>query len=189
VCIFDPIYSKRPITYFLLSGGAVGGAILLVSAFWFVRRRLYFAVSQLRPVNVLPSQDDEEDRGHHLPQNYVPEPFVVPDGPDPTTRGKSEPASTHDLSLSMSTVTADRQRPQTPIAPTTPTRRRPIRIIQHDDASPSEDLSGQLDTEPETIELPPAYSNIRQLPRQLPRSPPASSSRTGELATAAENES
>jgi hypothetical protein len=187
VCIFDPIYSKRPITYFLLSGGAVGGAILLVSAFWFVRRRLYFTVSQPRPVDVL--QDDEEEHWQYLPQNYVPEPFLMP---DTTPSGTSGPASTHDPPPSTSSVTADGQRLQTPITPTTPTRKRaafpqprPVRIIQHDDASPSENLSGQLDTEPETIELPPAYSNIRQ-----PHRPPlASSTRTGESATGAEDES
>ena len=85
----------------------------------------------------------------------------------------------------MSTVTADVQRPQTPMTTTTTTRKsaaipqlRPVNIIQHDDAGPSEDLSGQA--EPETIELPPAYTHIRQ-PQ---RSPLASST-----PTAAEDES
>ena len=82
-----------------------------------------------------------------------------------------EAASTHDRPLSMSTlqVTADDQRPQTPRAmtPTTSTRKsaafpqlRPVNVIQHNDIGPSEDLSGHA--EPETIELPPAYSNFRQ---------------------------
>ena len=141
----------------------VGAAILLISAFWFVRRRQYFAVSQQRPVNVLEDDEDgNEVHRHYLPQHYVPEPFLVP---DPTTRGASERASTHDRPLTMST--ADVQHPQTPMTSTTATRKsaafpelRPVNIIQHDDASPSEDLLGQA--EPETVELPPAYSNIRQ---------------------------
>ena len=142
----------------------VGAAILLVStglvAFWFVRRRPYSALSQQRPVNVL--QDDEdgsEDYWHDLPQYYAPDPYLVP---DPTIRGTSEAASTNDRPLSMSTVTTDVQRPQTPMTTTTTTRKsaafpqlRPVNIIQHDDAS----LSGQA--EPETIELPPAYQPQR----------------------------
>jgi hypothetical protein len=66
--------------------------------------------------------------------------------------------------------------PQTPTTPSTTTTTttattrksassRPVNIIEHDDAGPSEDLSDQV--EPETIELPPAYSNIRQLRRTL----------------------
>jgi hypothetical protein len=134
-------------------------------AFWFVRRRVKTALSQQRPVNVL--QDDEdgnEDQWHYLPQNYAPQPFLMP---DPSNRGTSEPTSTQDdRPLSMSTVTTD---VQSPLTPTSKTRSfpqiPPVNIIQHHDAGPSEDLSGQV--EPETIELPPAYSNIRQLRRSL----------------------
>ena len=157
----------------------VGGAILLVAAgllaFWFVRRRPYSALSQ-RPVNVL--QDDEDGNGedHDLPQYYAPEPFLMP---DPTIGGTSEAASTHNRPLSMSTVTADGQRPQTPMTTTTTTRKsaafpplRPVNIIQHDDAGPSEDSSGQAESE--TIELPPAYTNIRQAqPSPLASSTPS----------------
>jgi hypothetical protein len=165
-------------------GGVVGAAILLVSAclvaFWFIRRRPYSALSQ-RPVNVL--QDDEDGNGedHDLPQYYAPEPYLLP---DPTISGTSEAASTHDRPLSMSTATADVQRPQTPMT-TTSTRKsaafpqlRPVNIIQHDDAGPSENLSGHAESE--TIELPPAYTNIRQAqPSPLALSTP----------TAAEDES
>ena len=149
----------------------VGAAILLVStglvAFWFFRRRPYSALSTQRPVNVLQDDEDGIEENHDLPQYYAPEPYLVP---DPTIRGTSEAASTHDRPLSMSTVTADVQRPQTPTTTTTTTRKsaafpqlRPVNIIQHDDAGPSEALSVQA--EPETIELPPAYSNIRQAQR------------------------
>ncbi|KAF8493416.1 hypothetical protein F5888DRAFT_820424 [Russula emetica] len=168
-----------------MTGGGVGAAILLgltaLAAFWFFRRRPYSAVSQQRPVNVLQDDEDGNEEDHDLPQYYAPEPYLVP---DPTTiRGMSEAASTHDRPLSMSTVTADVQRPQTPMTTTTTTRKsaaipqlRPANIIQYDDAGPSEDLSGQV--EPETIELPPAYSS-------QPQSSPLASS----TPTAAEGES
>ncbi|KAF8493435.1 hypothetical protein F5888DRAFT_1617817 [Russula emetica] len=171
--------SKRPITYFLLSGGVVA-AILLVSTalvgFWFFRRRPYSALSQQRPVNVLEDDEDENEGYHDLPQHYALEPYPVR---DPTIRGTSEAGSTHDRPLLMSTVTADVQHPQTPMTTTTTTRKsasfpqlRPANIIQHDDAGPSEDLLGQAGSE--TIELPPAYSNIRQRLERQP-SPLASS--------------
>jgi hypothetical protein len=66
-------------------------------------------------------------------------------------------------------TTADIQRPQTPMSATSattatrksaaPPQLRPVNIIQHDDAGPSEGPIGQ--GEPETIELPPAYTNLR----------------------------
>ena len=137
-------------------------------AFWFVRRRLRSTLSQQRSGNVLPvdgEDGNEEDQWHYLPQNYAPQPFLMAD--PSTNRGTSEPTSTQDdRPLSMSTVTSD---PQSPLTPTSKTRSfpqiPPVNIIQHHDAGPSEDLPGRA--EPETIELPPAYSNIRQLRRSL----------------------
>ncbi len=172
-----PFTVRGPSLNIPLSGGVAGAAILLVSigllGFWFLRRRPYTALSKERPVNVLQDDEDGDEENHDLPQYYVPEPFLVP---DPTIGGTSDAASTHNRPLSMSTVTADVQRPQTPMTTTTTTRKsatlpqlRPVNIIQHDDAGPSEDLSGH--DEPETIELPPAYTNIRQ----TQRSPLASS--------------
>jgi hypothetical protein len=150
----------------------LGAAILLVtvSAFWFVRRRPHSAAIA-RPINVLQDDEDrnEEPEDYSLPQYYAVEPYPVP---DPTTTGASEPASSYGRPRSMSTVTADVLRPQTPTTPTTRTRKSaalpplpPVHIIQHDDAGPNEGLSGQV--EPETIELPPAYPNIRQLQHSL----------------------
>lgn len=136
-------------------GGVLGGVALLVTAFWYLRRRPYPVVSQQRSVNlnVLEAPlDDEDGNGgdHDLPQHYRPQPFL----PDST----SEPTLTVDRTLSMT---------QTPMTPTTTTRKSasfpqlpPATIIQHDDAGPSE-------PEPEIIELPPAYSNIRH-PRRSP---------------------
>jgi hypothetical protein len=177
VRIFHPIYTstvRDPSLIFLLSGGVLGAAILLVSAlaFWFIRRRSYSAVA--RPVNVLQVQDDEdqneEPEDYGLPQYYVLEPYPVS---DQTTTGTS-PASSNGRPRSMSTVTADVKRPQTPTTPTKKTRKSaalpqlpPVNIIQHDDAGPSEGLSGQVEPASEMIELPPAYSKIHQLRRSL----------------------
>ena len=159
----------------------VGAVILLIStgsaAFWFARRRSYSALSQRRPVNVLEDDEDENEEGRELPQHYVLEPYLVP---DPTIGGMSEATSTHDIPLSMSTITADVQRLQAPMTPmmtthksAAPPQLRPVNIIQHEDAGHSE---GLLDAKPETIELPPAYPNIPK--RQ--RSPFASSTATAE---------
>ena len=173
---------RGPSLIFILSGGVVGAVILLVStslaAFWYARRRSYSALSQRRPVNVLEDEEDENEEGYGLPQHYVLEPYLMS---DPTIRGMSEAASTHDLPLSMFTVTADGQRLQAPMTTrksAAPPQLRPVNIIQHNDAGHSEGLLGQA--EPETIELPPAYPNIPQ--RQ--QSPFASST-----PTAAEDES
>ena len=172
--IFDTIYGKRPILIFLLSGGVVGALIALVVtglvAFWFFMRRSRSALSQQRPVNVLQDDEDGNAEYHGLPQYYVPESYLVPDSTT-TGRGTSEAASTHDRPLLMSTVTTDVRHPQTPTTSTTTHKSaaspqsRPVNIIEHDDAGPSEDLSGQV--EPETIEFPPSYSNIRQ-PQHYP---------------------
>ena len=71
--------------------------------------------------------------------------------------------------LSLSVIDAGHL--QTPVTATTtstrksavPPQLRPINIIQHDDAGPSEDPASRVESR--TIELPPAYSNIRKKPR------------------------
>jgi hypothetical protein len=42
---------------------------------------------------------------------------------------------------------------------------RPVTIIEHDDAGPPQPMM-RVDEEPETIELPPAYSRIKRLQEQ-----------------------
>ncbi len=147
----------------------MGAAVLLVSAscaFWFIRRRPFYTPSKQRPVNVI--QDEEDGNGenhwHNLPHYYAPEPFLLP---DPTVRGMSEAVFAQDRPLSISgTGMVGVQCPQTPTTTTT-TRKsaasshfRPVNIIQHDDADLNEGSSGE--GEPETIELPPAYSKVRR---------------------------
>ncbi|KAI9438584.1 hypothetical protein H4582DRAFT_2111468 [Lactarius indigo] len=153
---------------FFIIGGVAGGLVAIVAAalvaFFYSRRKKYSAVSKERPVNVLQDDEDGNVSPQDLPHYYAPEPYLVP---DPTIVGTSEVASTHDRPLSM--TTADIPRPQTPGSmntATTTTRKtatlpqlRPVNIIQHDDAGPSEAPTSA--GEPETIELPPAYTNIR----------------------------
>ncbi|KAH9031672.1 hypothetical protein EDB85DRAFT_1865648 [Lactarius pseudohatsudake] len=165
-------HSLRLVNIFFI-GGVAGGLVAIVAAllvaFFYFRRQKYSAVSKERPVNVLHDDDEDGDVSPpDLPQYYAAEPYLVP---DPTIVGTSEAASTHDRPLSM--TTADIPRPQTPGSmntATTHTRKsalppqlRPVNIIQHDDAGPSEAPTSA--GEPETIELPPAYTNIRSAQR------------------------
>jgi hypothetical protein len=99
-----------------------------------------------------------------LPQFYQPEPFVVP---DPTTESSHGYTSDGERRPSMQSST-DLLRSGTPDlhgvmsasggssrkTPFGPPQLRPVNIIQHDDAGPDEGA--------ETIELPPAYTNIRR---------------------------
>ena len=140
-------------------------------AFFYPRRPGYAAVSKERPVNVL--HDEEDGDGLHrlhdnLPHHYAPEPFLVP---DPNIGAASGAASSHDRphpmtpaggphpQMSASTTAAGTN----PRKSAPPGQMRPVNIIQHDDAGPSEGLAS-ID-EPETIELPPAYTNIRSVQR------------------------
>ena len=111
----------------------------------------------------------DDEGGYVLPQDYrIAESFV----PDPTDGGTV--ASAHDRPLSMTTTDTPRLQTLGMTAATKTTRKsgpvaqlRPVNIIQHDDAGPGEGSAG----EPETIELPPAYPNIRSAQR-----PPGTSS-------------
>lgn len=122
-------------------------------------------MSKEHHVNVLHDDEDGNTSPQDLPHYFTPEPYLVP---DPTVGGTSEAGSTRDRPLS--TATADTPRPQTPASMITATTRksallgplRPVNIIQHDDAGPSE---GPASPEAETIELPPAYTNIRSAKR------------------------
>ncbi|KAK7034556.1 hypothetical protein VNI00_012403 [Paramarasmius palmivorus] len=144
-------------------GGVIGGVFAILAAILillFFRRRSRGRRSHEKPVDLLNA--DEGDESHprqELPQYYEPEPFLIP---DPTV-ASSDRASSDGRPLSMSMT----ERSGTPdITSTSATRKtaprqfRAVNIIQHDDAGPSQKPPGE--EEPETIELPPAYTNIRQ---------------------------
>ncbi|KAJ8506896.1 hypothetical protein ONZ45_g10646 [Pleurotus djamor] len=157
-------------------GGVIGGVIgllaLLLALFFWRRRSRAQGSTKERPVDLLQDDEGEAPRGE-LPQYYQPEPYMVP---EPTVRsssdGRSVAGQTDDRGRPLSGVTST-SRSGTPDilgfggAATAsssgrksgmPRPLRPVNIIQHEDAGPSE---APKDEEPETVELPPAYTNIR----------------------------
>ncbi|TFK82081.1 hypothetical protein K466DRAFT_314592 [Polyporus arcularius HHB13444] len=170
-------------------GGVIGGvvgaiAIALILLFVMRRRRFHQSVKE-RPVDLLQDGDGDGDGrvgDGRLPEYYQPEPFVLPDPTAP---------STHDSSSAPGTRLSGSARPSTDrresflsattsdnagggylragsSAPSTSARKSPappsfraVNIIQHDDAGLA-DPPPLPEQEPETIELPPAYTNIRR---------------------------
>lgn len=163
-------------------GGTVGGvvglaALILALIFW--RRRSNFHKQQKDgPVDLLREGDDDD---HHeagqLPRYYEPEPFMVPDptvasssagdpsmsaynAPSASLRPSGERRASHYSGteagrsatpdgVSAGGSTYMRKSPLPPVF-------RPVNIVQHEDAGPGED-----EEHAETIELPPAYTNIK----------------------------
>jgi len=174
--------------------GGIAGASLLVLALLFIRRqRVRKQAEKERPVDLLQDQDRDSDEAHP-PQYYQPEPFMMPDptvastAGAPSTAGGLRPSVDRRASRISGTTAegssaAGGLRAPTPDASasgSTGTRKspappslRPVNIIQHDDAGPPEPPAD----EPETIELPPAYTNIRRAepppPLREPSPPPA----------------
>ncbi|THG96633.1 hypothetical protein EW026_g5230 [Hermanssonia centrifuga] len=161
-------------------GGVIGGLVGLVSilliVLFFIRRNRFHKSQNSRPVDLLNDQEGDGEPDGNLPQYYRPEPFIVPDptvsssyGGDPETRTTTGLRPSLDGRSRYSGTTADLLRPDTPDRSATsgstaymrkspaPPSFRPVNIIQHDDAGPSEDA-------PETIELPPAYTHIKREP-------------------------
>ncbi|KAF8888637.1 hypothetical protein BD779DRAFT_1672291 [Infundibulicybe gibba] len=166
-------------------GGVVGGAVFLIAVilvllFFRRRSRLHKKQQGHKPVDLLHSDEGDEDnngRQNELPQYYQPEPFMVPDPTVASEDGRS--VTDHRTSIGMSearplsgyTSTSRSGTPDLLGAGSTTSGggrkgllrpMRPVNIIQHDDAGPSSDAPKEED--PETIELPPAYTNIRSSP-------------------------
>ncbi|KAF8257808.1 hypothetical protein EI94DRAFT_1791471 [Lactarius quietus] len=148
-----------------IAGGVAGGLALIVAfasiAFFYARRLGYAAISKERPVNVLHDDEDGDGSYQDLPDHYIVEPYLVT---DPKIGGPSVDASRSGRLLSI--TPAYSSHPQGITAPVTTMRKnalpaplRPTNIIQHDDAGPREGPASV--GEPETIELPPAYTNVR----------------------------
>ncbi|KAI0918602.1 hypothetical protein AcV5_002549 [Taiwanofungus camphoratus] len=167
-------------------GGIAGAAVILIACFFIFRRRRETQQAQKeRPVDLLQDHEHDNDDGM-LPQYYEPDPFLMPEPTILSSSGADEhsvlrPSTDRRQTLlsatSASGLTA--LRPGTPDysmrSGTTNTRKtpappslRPVNIVQHEDAGPPEQDAQQ---EPETIELPPAYTNIRKTSSSL--SPPA----------------
>lgn len=164
------------------TGGIVGGVIggvagLLITALllllWFRRRRAQRGTKE-RP-SLFVDHDDEAPTSQplreDLPVHYQPEPFTAS---EPTDRASTPRPSTgfggseRPISQSL-TYLSDPQRVASPDGTSTglsrksplPPSLRPVNVFQHEDAGPS--LPGD-DQETETVELPPAYTNIRKTP-------------------------
>lgn len=154
-------------------GGLLALVALLLIGLFFIRRKR-FHNKEKNPVDLLhgDTEDGPSNGRGDLPQFYQPEPFVVP---DPTVHSSSHGHGFDEVDSEgrrQSTQTSsDLLRSGTPDphglgissnssghtrkSPLGPTQLRPVNIIQHDDGGPE-------DEEGETIELPPAYTNIRK---------------------------
>ncbi|THH04650.1 hypothetical protein EW145_g5368 [Phellinidium pouzarii] len=171
-----------------IAGGVVGG-IVVISAFiltlFFLRRRRRFQRNQNEKPDLF--MDNERPDGY-TDELAPPEPFIVP--PPPTVVSSetessavgtyygyvgSRAGSSAGRRLSTVSTSAEGEhllRPGTPMTSASgagsssavgrkggaPFALRPVNFIQHEDAGePPEE-----DAEPDTIELPPAYTNLRQ---------------------------
>ncbi|KAJ6470062.1 hypothetical protein C8R47DRAFT_1222691 [Mycena vitilis] len=180
-----------------IAGGVVGGvagllAVLLLALFFLRRRRLHHK-EKFRPDLLMTDEGDEGatgPRNNELPQFYQPEPFMVE---DPTSGRASLGGRTNSDGRPISTAISE-SRSGTPdpsismsgrTGKSAPMRQmRPVNIIQHADAGPSG--APPPEEEPETVELPPAYTNIRKdLMKEAP--PPGDSSATSGTQTAEEH--
>ena len=171
-------------------GGVAGLIMFLLVLLFFHRRRKHHRNSGTRPVKpdlIDPSEErpaaPREDRGE-LPRFYEPEPFILPDAfSNPETSSHHSLHSTHEGQpprTSMTTASGaplTHGRAQSRLSVTTmsemggagpasstgrksamaPSAFRPVNFIQHDDGG-EVDPSG---LETETVELPPAYTDVR----------------------------
>lgn len=122
------------------------------------------------------AQQNGAPQRNELPEYYQPEPFNVPD-PLQMTRTDDDGGMSEGRPLSGYTSTSRSQTPDllglglgsAGMSSTTSStgrkgairQMRPVNVIQHDDAGPSENAP-LAEEEPETVELPPAYTNIRK---------------------------
>ncbi|OCH85773.1 hypothetical protein OBBRIDRAFT_814944 [Obba rivulosa] len=181
-------------------GGVVGALALALVLFFVRRRRVQKQAEKERPVDLLQDQDRESDDAHP-PQYYEPEPFMVPDPtvastapsvsnfggtaagglrPSADRRFSHVSGTTAEGSSAVGGLRLHTPTPDPSASGSTTTRKspapptfRPVNIIQHDDAGPTD----APPEEPETIELPPAYTHIKRTeltpePRE-PTPPPA----------------
>lgn len=165
----------------LVLGGVIGGvagvALIGLIVFFLLRRRRTRKRKVGEPVDLLEGRGDGSATGHEdVPQQYLPEPYHIPPS------GASAPSEMTETEAGLRPLAA-RDRRVSQLSETTQTRNssdetstvpgrttmtsaktaagppllRAVNVVQHEDAGPSE---GQQ--EEETVELPPAYTNIRK---------------------------
>jgi hypothetical protein len=171
----------------------VGGVALLLAivliALFFLRRRRLHRQEKVRP-DLLMADDGDEGSGaarNELPQFYQPEPFMVEDPTGRASLGARTDSGGRPISTVLSESRSGTPDPSTSMSGRTgksaPMRQmRPVNVIQHADAGPS---VAPAEEEPETVELPPAYTNIRKdlTPESVPthsapEQPPATATAT-----------
>lgn len=168
-------------------GGVVGGVVLIAAL---ILLYLYFrrqadnrrrSLAKERPITI-DDEDEEESPGsqnryrpNEQPQNYQPEPFLLSE-PSVYDGRTSSDALSMGRPLSGYTTTSFSTEVLGSMygygvggasaVPSSVSRKggapkpmRPVNIVQHEDAGPSEPPPPP--GEPDTIELPPAYTNIR----------------------------
>ncbi|KAG1736085.1 uncharacterized protein EDB91DRAFT_535270 [Suillus paluster] len=173
-------------------GGVIGGlaaiVILALAGFYFIRRRTAATAAKERPVDLLQEdpEDDHDPAPAELGNYYRPEPFLATeptevsstyareDGragtvmsgsrygtPDRRQSGLTSFSDLrsltpdYEMGIAGGTTIPSSSRRKSPM----PMQLRPVNIIQHDDAGVADE---QAEGEPETVELPPAYTNIRK---------------------------
>jgi hypothetical protein len=170
-------------------GGVAALLALALLLLFFMRRRRFHKQQKERPVDLL--QDGERDshdgQRDNLPQYYQPEPFMLP---DPAHSSHHEGEGLLGAAATGAAAGGERQsvesssrgppsawgygvggaRPGTPDQGSTsqgtrksaagPGPLRPVNIIQHEDARRVD--APLKEDAAETIELPPAYTNIRR---------------------------
>jgi len=165
-------------------GGVLGGVAVIFACailLWVFRRR---QKSQKRtkklPTDIIDAEDDDDvPRAvgqNELPQNYQPEPFMVP--LPSTAASEFDDEFSNSRPLSSGTRSSFYTRSDTPDLASTlgvgagfanggssagrkggaPRPMRAVNIIQHHDAGPN---TGEREEPVETIELPPAYTMVR----------------------------
>jgi hypothetical protein len=160
-----------------------------LAGFYFIRRRTAIVVGKERPVDLLQGDPDDRDlEPAELGNYYRPEPFLATEPTEASSAYAREDVRSGTAMSGSRYGTPDRRqseltfsdmRSTTPdyemgmvggtVGSTTipsssrksamPRQLRPVNIIQHDDAGTANEPA---EGEPETVELPPAYTNIRK---------------------------
>ncbi|KAG8689437.1 hypothetical protein FRC09_012422, partial [Ceratobasidium sp. 395] len=170
-------------------GGVAAVIMFFLVLLFFYRRRKHHRSGGTRPMKpdlIDPSEDQpapQEGRGE-LPRFYEPEPFIMPDAlSNPETASRHSLHSTHEGQPPRTSMTTASGMPGHGRAPSRlsvttmseaggpgpasssgrsksgmpPSAFRPVNFIQHEDAG---DVPA-ANQEPETVELPPAYTDFR----------------------------
>lgn len=165
-------------------GGVAGIVIILLVALFFYRRHRHHKNTGTRPMkpDLIDPSEDRQHTSEERPGLYEPEPFIMPppevdletssrhslytanDGAAPRPSNAGTIPGGHARAPSRLSVTTTSELGAVPPSSQgtrktgmPPTSFRPVNFIQHDDA-------GEVapdNQEPETIELPPAYTDFR----------------------------